>query len=192
MFSWRYCCYFDNKQTNQSARIVCVCVCACKNQYVDHLCCQCATTTTYTHSHTTSKRTNKRANKRTHEPIHIICNMLNGIYKETNACYIYDLFILCCNFRARQPNYAKRTCFSVAYIEIYIFTKFILARRCERVVFILVDPSALFDWIKQLEMWRVNKRARKHQTNVKTANQQTNEPIDQPTSQPNKTDWAYI
>lgn len=67
------------------------------------------------------------------------CYMLNGIYKETNACYIYDLFILCCYFRARQPNYAKRTCFSVACVCVWVHTKFILAVH----VFILVDPVLL-------------------------------------------------
>lgn len=86
------------------------------NQYVVRCQQQQHTTTNQQNETKRNERPTDRPNKRTSTNTYIICNTLNGIYKETNACYIYDLFILCCNFRARQPNYAKRTCFSVACI----------------------------------------------------------------------------
>lgn len=109
-----------NKQTNRHEYCVCVCL-------QEPVCRSSLLPVRYSNNNNNmnSLTYHEQASERTnvHKPIHIICNMLNGIYKETNACYIYDLFILCCNFRARQPNYAKRTCFSVAYIQIHSYSR---------------------------------------------------------------------
>lgn len=150
--------YFVDVTANQSTRNMCIRM--SRYMWIVFV----ASTSTHkqnTRSHTTNIR------------IHIIhgCNMLNGIYKETNACYIYDLFILCCNFRARQPNYAKRTCFSVACVspyEVYIGGACVHIGR----------PSASSE-SNSSNVVRITARTNEQQTNDRSNNQTASQPANQ-------------